>query len=124
MYLLSHITGRCRLRFTDLYKKNEFIRNLGETKGIKRIETKEGSLTVLVLYEPGSPVEYWIKQVIRKEPPPRASREDISFYVDSLITNPFVKLLWLMAVLSPKRGFLQFAISTQIVNRYIKYKVG
>jgi hypothetical protein len=124
MYLLSHIKGRCRLRFPNLYEKNEFIRHIGETTGIREIETKERGLTALVLYEPGSPTEYWIKQAIKWEPPPRVSREDVSFYVNSLITNPFVKLLWLMAVLSPKVGFLQFAISTQIVNRYIKYKVG
>jgi hypothetical protein len=90
--------------------------------GLKDLESNGNTLTVLVKYEPDSPFGYVIKNMILKDPEPRVSKNDISSYVAPLLTDPLTKALWLMAVLGTKVGFVQFGISSMIVNRYIKAK--
>jgi hypothetical protein len=120
--LVSHIEGRTRLKFSDLYEKNTFIENMKKVSGLKDLESNGNALTVLLKYAPDSPFGYVIKQIISKEPEPKLSKDDISSYVAPLLTDPVTKALWLMAVLGSKVGFLQFGISSMIVNRYIKAK--
>ena len=120
--LVSHIEGRTRLKFSDLYEKNTFIENMKKVSGLKDLESNGNALTVLLKYAPDSPFGYVIKQIISKEPEPKLSKDDISSYVAPLLTDSVTKALWLMAVLGSKVGFLQFGISSMIVNRYIKAK--
>jgi hypothetical protein len=120
--LVSHIEGRTRLKFSNLYEKNTFIDNMKNVSGLKHLESNGNTLTVLVKYDPDSPFGYIIRQIISKEPEPKLSKDDISSYVAPLLTDPLTKAFWLMAVLGTKVGFLQFGISSMIVNRYIKAK--
>jgi len=120
--LVSHIEGRTRLRFSNLYEKNSFVENMKNIAGLKQLESNGNVLTVLVKYEPGSPFGYIVKNLISKEPEPKLSKDDISSYVSPLLADPITKSLWLMAVLGTKVGFLQFGISSMIVNKYIKAK--
>jgi hypothetical protein len=122
--LVSHIEGRTRLKFPDLYEKNLFLENIKSISGVKNVEHNGESLTVLVKYEPNSQIDYIIKNIISREPEPRLRNYDISHYVTPLLKSPLTKALWLMAILGYKVGFLQFAISTMIVNRYIRAKFG
>jgi hypothetical protein len=122
MYLVSHIEGRTRLKFSDLHEKNSFIKNMRNISGLKELESNGNTLTVLVKYAPDSPFGYIIGNMISKEPEPKLSKDDISSYVAPLLTNPITKAVWLMGVLGAKVGFLQFGISSMIVNKYIKAK--
>lgn len=126
VYKLSHIEGRTRLKFPDIYEKESFINNIKDIKGLKRLETKGNSrsLTVLVEYEPRTPFDYILKNMMKEEPKPLVSRHDISSYVSPVLTNPLTKALWLVVVLGPSVGILQFGISAMIVNRYIKARFG
>ncbi|SRR5579875_1676099 len=124
MYPVSHIEGRTRLKFPNLYEKNLFLENIKNISGLKNLEHDGAALTVLVKYEPDSPFDYIMKNIISREPEPRLSKEDISSYVSPILTNRITKALWLVAVLGIKVGFLQFSISTMIVNRYIKARFG
>jgi hypothetical protein len=121
---VSHIEGRTRLRFSDLYEKNTFIENMKNVPGLKHLESNGNSLTVLVKYAPDSPFGYITRQIISKEPEPKLTKGDISSYITPLLTDPVTKAFWLMAVLGTKVGFIQFGISSMIVNRYIKAKFG
>lgn len=124
MYPVSHIEGRTRLKFPNLYEKSLFLENTKSIPGLKSLEHDDATLTVLVKYEPNSPFDYIMKSIISKELEPQLSKEDISSYVAPLLTNRITKALWLMAVLGAKVGFLQFSVSNMIVNRYIKAKFG
>ncbi len=124
MYPVSHIEGRTRLKFPNLYEKNLFLENTKNIPGLKSLEYDGAALTVLVKYEPDSPFDYVMKNIISKEPEPRLSKEDISSYVAPVLTNRITKVLWLIAVLGVKVGFLQFSISNMIVNRYIRARFG
>jgi hypothetical protein len=92
--------------------------------GLKNLEHNGDSLTVLVKYEPGSPFGYILKNIISKEPESKLTNYDISHYVAPLLKNHLTKALWLIVVLGPTVGFLQFSISTMMVNRYIRAKFG
>ena len=120
--LVSHIEGRTRLKFSNLYEKNTFIENMKNVSGLKDLESNGNTLTVLVEYAPDSPFGYVIRQIISKDTEPKLSKDDISSYVAPILADPVTKALWLMAVLGTKVGFLQFGISSMIVNRYIKAK--
>ncbi len=122
IYLVSHIEGRTRLQFSNLYEKNSFVENMKNISGLKQLESNGNALTVLVKYEPESPFGYVVKSLISKYPEPKLSKDDISSYVSPLLADPITKALWLMAVLGSKVGFLQFGISSMIVNKYIKAK--
>ncbi len=122
--LVSHIEGRTRLKFENLYEKNLFLENMKNISGLKNLEYNGESSTVLVKYEPNSQIDYIIKNIISKEPEPKLMNYDISHYVTPLLKSPLTKALWLMAVLGPKVGFMQFGISVMIVNRYIRAKFG
>jgi hypothetical protein len=122
--LVSHIEGRTRFKFENLYEKNLFVENIRNISGIKNLEHNGELLSVLVKYEPNSQIDYIIKNIISKETEPRLANYDISHYVTPLLKSHLTKALWLMAVLGTKVGFMQFAISTMIVNRYIRIKFG
>jgi hypothetical protein len=126
VYLQSHIKGRTRLKFSNLYEKESFIDNVNEIKGLKKLDASKNSksLTVLVEYEPSSQFHYILRHMVSEEPAPRFSRNDLSSYVSPVLANPVAKVIWLMLVLGPTVGFLQFSISAMIVNRYIKAKFG
>ena len=126
VYKVSHIEGRTRLKFPDIYEKESFIINVKDIKGLKRLGTNGNSLslTVLVEYEPRTPFDYVLKNMMKEEAKPLVSRHDISSYVSPVLTNPLAKALWLVTVLGPSVGILQFGISSMIVNRYIKAKFG
>ncbi len=124
MYPVSHIEGRTRLKFSDLYEKDLFLKNTKNISGLKSLEHDDVALTVLVKYEPDSPFNYIMKNIVSKEPEPKLSKDDISSYVAPVLTNRLTKALWLMAVLGPTVGFLQFSISSMMVNRYIKARFG
>jgi hypothetical protein len=124
VYPVSHIEGRTRLKFPNLYEKNLFLENTKNIPGLKNLEYDDAALTVLVKYEPDSPFDYIIKNIVSRELEPRLSKDDISSYVAPVLTNRITKALWLMAVLGLKVGFLQFSISTMMVNRYIKARFG
>jgi hypothetical protein len=124
VYLVSHIEGRTRLKFSDLYEKESFIKNVKDIAGLKKLEGNGNTLTVLARYEPGSPFDYVIKKIISKEPEPEIKKDDISSYVAPVIKEPMTKALWLIFIFGPKVGFLQFSISSMIVNRYIKARFG
>ncbi|MGH7802465.1 MAG: hypothetical protein ACREOW_17890 [Thermodesulfobacteriota bacterium] len=122
--LVSHIEGRTRLKFQDLYEKNLFLENIKNISGLQKLEHNGEALTVLVKYEPNSQIDYIIKNMISKEPETKLANYDVSHYVTPLLKSPLTKALWLIAILGYKVGFLQFAISTMIVNRYIRAKFG
>ncbi len=126
VYLESHIEGRTRLKFPNLYEKESFISNISEIKGLKRLDASKNnkSLTVLVEYEPSSQFHYILRNMVSKEPASRFTRNDLSSYVSPVLSNPIAKAIWLILVLGPTVGFLQFSISAMIVNRYIKAKFG
>jgi hypothetical protein len=124
VYPVSHIEGRTRLKFPNLYEKNLFLENTKNIPGLKNLEYDDAALTVLVKYEPDSPFDYIMKNIVSRELEPRLSKDDISSYVAPVLTNRITKALWLMAVLGLKVGFLQFSISTMMVNRYIKARFG
>jgi len=124
VYSVSHIEGRTRLKFPNLYEKNLFLENTKNIPGLKSLEHDDATLTVLVKYEPHSPFDYIMKNIVSKEPEPRLSKDDISSYVAPVLKDPLTKALWLMTVLGIKVGFLQFSISSMIVNRYIKARFG
>lgn len=124
MYPISHIEGRTRLKFPNLYEKNLFLENTKNIPGLKSLEHDDVTLTVLVKYEPNSPFDYIMKNIISKEPEQGLSKDDISSYVTPILKSPLTKALWLMTVLGIKVGFLQFSISSMIVNRYIKARFG
>ncbi len=123
-HLVSHIEGRTRLSFPNLYEKESFIKNVKNIQGLKELDSNGKTLTVLVKYEPDSPLGYIIKQIISKELKPRISKEDISSYLAPVLKEPITKALWLIFIFGPKVGFLQFSISSMIVNRYIKARFG
>jgi hypothetical protein len=123
-YLVSHIEGRTRLSFPNLYEKEDFIKNVKNIPGLKELGSNGKTLTVLVKYEPESPFGYVIKQIISKPPKPKISKEDISSYLAPVLKEPMTKALWLIFIFGPKVGFLQFSISSMIVNRYIKARFG
>ncbi|HSE83063.1 MAG TPA: hypothetical protein VLB01_00780 [Thermodesulfobacteriota bacterium] len=122
--LVSHIEGRTRLSFPNLYEKESFIKNVKNMPGVNQLESNGKTLNVLVKYEPDSPCGYLIKQIISKPPKPKISKEDISSYVAPVLKEPMTKALWLIFIFGPKVGFLQFSISSMIVNRYIKARFG
>jgi len=124
VYLVSHIEGRTRLKFPNLYEKNLFLENTRNIPGLKSLEHDDATLTVLVKYEPNSPFDYIMKNIVTKEPEQGLSKDDISSYVAPVLKDPLTKALWLMTVLGIKVGFLQFSISSMIVNRYIKARFG
>lgn len=124
MYPVSHIEGRTRLKFPNLYEKNLFLENIKNIPGLKRLEHEDVALTVLVKYDPDSPFDYVIKNIVSREPEQRLSKDDFSSYVAPVLTNRITKALWLIAVLGVKVGFLQFSISSMMVNRYIKARFG
>ena len=124
MYPVSHIEGRTRLKFPNLYEKSLFLENTKSIQGLKSLEHDDAALTVLVKYEPDSPFDYVMKNIVSKELEPQLSKEDISSYVAPVLTNRITKALWLIAVLGAKVGFLQFSVSNMIVNRYIKARFG
>ncbi len=124
MYPISHIEGRTRLKFPNLYEKNLFLENTKNIPGLKSLEHDDATLTVLVKYEPNSPFDYIMKNIVSKEPEQGLSKDDISSYVTPILKSPLTKALWLMTVLGIKVGFLQFSISSMIVNRYIKARFG
>lgn len=123
-HLVSHIEGRTRLSFPNLYEKEAFIKNVKNIPGLKELGSNGKTLNVLVKYEPDSPCGYIIKQIISEPPRPKISKEDISSYVSPLLKEPMTKALWLIFIFGPKVGFLQFSISVMIVNRYIKARFG
>lgn len=122
--LVSHIEGRTRLGFPNLFEKESFVKNTKDIAGLKRLESNGKTLTVLATYEPGSQFEYIIDKIISKPPKPKFSKEDVSSYVSPLLKDPITKALWLIFIFGPKVGFLQFSISSMIVNKYIKAKFG
>jgi hypothetical protein len=124
VYPVSHIEGRTRLKFPNLYEKGLFLENAKNIPGLKSLKHDDLALTILVKYESASPFDYVIKNIISKEPEPRLSKDDISSYVAPVLTNRITKALWLIAVLGVKVGFLQFSVSSMIVNRYIKARFG
>jgi hypothetical protein len=126
IYLVSHIEGRARLKFPNIYEKESFIKNVKEIKGLNKIDISSNSkrMTALVEYDPRSPFHYILKNLVSDEPKLRVTRNDISSYVSPVLTNPIAKAIWLILVLGPTVGFLQFSISAMIVNRYIKAKFG
>lgn len=126
VYLESHIEGRTRVKFPNLYEKESFINNVRDIKGLKNLDASKNhkSLTVLVEYEPSSQFHYILRNMVSKEPMPRFARNDLSSYVSPVLTNPIAKAIWLILVLGPPVGFIQFSISSMIVNRYIKAKFG
>jgi len=124
VYPVSHIEGRTRLKFPNLYEKSLFLENTKSIQGLKSLEHDDAALTVLVKYEPDSPFDYVMKNIVSKELEPQLSKEDISSYVAPVLTNRITKALWLIAVLGAKVGFLQFSVSNMIVNRYIKARFG
>jgi hypothetical protein len=124
VYPVSHIEGRTRLKFPNLYEKSLFLENAKNIPGLKSLKHDDLALTILVKYESASPFDYVIKNIISKEPEPRLSKDDISSYVAPVLTNRITKALWLIAVLGVKVGFLQFSVSSMIVNRYIKARFG
>ncbi len=124
MYPVFHIEGRTRLRFSDLYEKGLFLKNTKNISGLKSLEHDDAALTVLVKYEPDSSFNYIMKNIVFKEPEAKLSKDDISSYVAPVLTNRLTKALWLMTVLGPTVGFLQFSISSMMVNRYIKARFG
>jgi hypothetical protein len=109
-------------RGKDEAEISKFIRK--NIPGLKSLEHDDAALTILVKYEPASPFDYVIKNIISKEPELRLSKDDISSYVAPVLTNRITKALWLIAVLGVKVGFLQFSVSSMIVNRYIKARFG
>lgn len=126
VHLESHIEGRTRLKFPNLYEKESFIDNVKDIKGLTKLDASKNSksLTVLVEYEPSSQFHYILRNIVSEEPVRAFTRNDLSSYVSPVLTNPIAKAVWLMLVLGPTVGFLQFSISTRIVNRYIKAKFG
>jgi hypothetical protein len=124
VYPVSHIEGRTRLKFPNLYEKKLFLENTKNIPGLKSLEHDDAALTVLVKYETDSPFDYVMRNIVSREPEPKLSKEDISSYVTPVLKAPLTKALWLMAVLGVKVGFLQFSISSMIVNRYIKARFG
>jgi hypothetical protein len=126
VYLESHIEGRTRLKFPNLYEKESFIDNVKDIKGLKKLDASKNnkSLTVLVEYEPSSQFHYILRNIVSREPARRFTKNDLSSYVSPVLSNPIAKAAWLILVLGPTVGFLQFSISAMIVNRYIKAKFG
>lgn len=126
VHVESHIEGRTRLKFPNLYEKESFINNVKDIKGLKNLDASKNNknLTVLVEYEPSSQFHYVLRNMVSKEPTVRFTRSDLSSYVSPVLSNPIAKAIWLMLVLGPTVGFLQFSISAMIVNRYIKGKFG
>ncbi|MGQ0793309.1 MAG: hypothetical protein ACT4NX_04385 [Deltaproteobacteria bacterium] len=120
VYPVSHIDGRTRLKFSNLYEKEAFIKNMQSVPGLLEVDSSGNSLTALVKYETPSPFAYVIDKIISKEPEPMATRDDISSFIAPLIADPAAKAFWLMTVLGPKVGFLEWGISSMIVNRFIK----
>ena len=124
MYPVSHIEGRTRLKFPNLYEKKLFLENTKNIPGLENLEHDDAALTVLAKYQPDSPFDYVMKNIVSKEPEPRLTKDDISSYVAPVLKAPLTKALWLILLFGPKVGFLQFSISSMIVNRYIKTRFG
>lgn len=124
MYLVSHIAGRSRLKFTNLTELYLFSDKMKLIPGIESIEPNVTVLTVLIKYEIGSPLDYILQKMVSKPHELKLSKEDVSAYITPLLANPITKALWLIALFGTTVGFLQFSISSMIVNKYIQAKFG
>lgn len=120
MYLTSHIEGRSRIKFLNLIEMLLFLKNTKHIPGLKSFERNDLALTILIKYETDSPFDYVLKNITSRQSEPQLSKADISAYILPLLTSRITKALWLIILFGPTVGFLQFSISSMIVNRYIQ----
>lgn len=120
---ISVSEGRARLYFSTREEKELFMRGIREMEGVKELEGKENTRTLLVVYSKGSFAEYFISQIKIRREAERLSREDIHFYLSHLIKHPALKLLFSMAMLGSVAGLITFGVCSMFLVPYVKTKL-
>ena len=118
-----NIEGKVRLKFDDPGEKSVYLDLLQGSEGVKRISTRSRQSNSLLLeYEPGSELHKTLNKLLDQQEPEPLSRNDVFSYISPLLKNPMTKVVWLMLIYGVKPGFLQFCISSMLVNKYLRAK--
>ncbi|RMH02553.1 MAG: hypothetical protein D6699_05785 [Aquificota bacterium] len=115
--------NRVRFYFDSKADRDMFIKGLEKLSGVVKVEGKENTRSLLVVYQKGSFAEQIINSLMGRKEVKGIGKEDLHFYLSPFIKHPAVKLLFSMAMLGGVVGLITFGVCSLFLVPYLKTKL-